>query len=437
MNDDNPYAPPLVADPQAPPARAWYLEGISLIAKNQAALPMVDLNTGEHGGEMKCIRRALLKRNPVTLVGTILLIAAFLILSNENAVDPALLFCGLVGAMFLLKQIEALRASPSQRLHVMEYVGQKSLKGRVARTRWRTTIYLACILLFFGEALPGMTGVAFLPIAFVALIANMIWAILDKPPARSLPGPPGWMKISPIHPEAVRFLSASQNAEEMKIPVNETGVRSRRIRTTYFYKFPLSMLVGRRKNPFSILNITLAKLLRSHLLARDTFHFSEEAPTELTALSAPLQERINYWVMAHPDWNFQAGTRLVSPDGDIIVESAHLTPATLEHDLCITCSWNIAAPARLIFQNSFISWLRDGAHISTHDHSFLTLQDPRSHSFRARGGMEKVYQAHLGNCAGQSLDPPADKAELAARILELKEEADRRLTGLGYQSELR
>ncbi|RYD29421.1 MAG: hypothetical protein EOP87_18370 [Verrucomicrobiaceae bacterium] len=116
MNLENPYAPPLVAEPQASSDRAWYLEGISLFVKNQAALPMVDLNTGEHGGEMKCMRRSLLKRNPATLLSPFILFAIFSVLSGTNAINPALLLACLVVSVFFLKQLEAVRASPAQRL---------------------------------------------------------------------------------------------------------------------------------------------------------------------------------------------------------------------------------------------------------------------------------------------------------------------------------
>lgn len=434
MNDENPYAPSLVAEPEAPPSRVWRVDGISLLVKNQAVLPMVDLNTGEQGGDMKCVRRSLLKRNPVTMLGTLLLVAAYFFLSRSHAVDPGLLFFGLIFAMFFLKQVEALRGSPSQRLHVMEYLGEKSLK-RVTRgklRRWINLIYIAVLVCSIMDVFPIFPV---LPLGIVVVAGCIVWTILDRPPARSLPGPPGWMRISPIHPEAVRRLSALQQESEA-MPSADDHSR-RKIRTTYFYKFPLAMLIGDRKNPFAIFNIVLAKLLRSHLLVRDTYHHSEAIPLDQAELSPPLRERIDHWITTHPDWSYLAGTRLVSPDGDIVMETAHLAPASLEHDLCLLCSWNIGAPARLIFQNTFLAWLRNGRRISTHDHSFINFNDPDSRAFRARGGMENVYQAHLRNCAGEPLDPPADKAAHAARIQALQEEADRHLTKLGYQSELR
>lgn len=434
MNDENPYAPSLVAEPEAPPSRVWRLDGISLLVKNQAVLPMVDLNTGEQGGNLKCVRRALLKKNPLTFMGTLLLITAYFFLSRQYRIDPVLLVCGLFLAMFLLKQVEALRGSPSQRLHVMEYLGEKSLK-RITRgklRRWINLLYIAVVICSIMNVFPILPV---LPLGIAVMAGCTVWAILDRPPARSLPGPPGWMRISPLHPEAIRFLSALQ-AEADVDPATDGNAR-RKIRTTWFYKFPLAMLLGSRRNPLAVFNLILAKLLRSHLLTRDTYHFSEAAPTALAEISAPLQERIRYWISAHPDWSYQAGTRLISPDGDIVSETAHLAPATLEHDLCITCSWNLAAPGRMIFQNSFLTWLPDDAHISTHDHPFIFLDDSKSRSFRARGGMEQVYQAHLRHCAGEALDPPTDSATRAARILALQEESDQHLTALGYQSELR
>ncbi|RYD29420.1 MAG: hypothetical protein EOP87_18365 [Verrucomicrobiaceae bacterium] len=319
----------------------------------------------------------------------------------------------------------------------MEYLGQNSLKGRVARTKWRTWINLACVPLFLGGALPGMSHVAFLPIASLLFIGNMIWAILDKPAAQSSPGPPGWMKISPIHPEAARFLSEIQRAEETGVAVNDAGGRRRRIRTTYFHRFPLAMLVGHRKNPFTILNILLAKLVRSHLFTRDTFHFSEAVPVESAELCKLLQDEIVSWNSAHPDWIPRSADRLEFPDGDIIVETVHLAPATFEHDLWITCSWHVTTLRQRNINRTFLTWIENGERISTHGNAFIALKIPGTHSFRARGDLEQIHESHLGNCAGHTLTPPADNAERAERIFKLQEETDRRLTELGYQSEIR
>jgi hypothetical protein len=439
MNDENPYASPATTEPEAPPSRVWQLDGIGVLVKNQAVLPPVDLNTGETGEGLKCVRRAFVKQSPGSSILYWGILLGYVFLSGKTDIGTLPLMTGLFVILFLFKQVQALRASPSQRLNVMEYIGPRSIRGYVARGAWRRRIYFLLIAAFIFSAAVDHhpdTQVMILFLAFGGFFANLVWAIVDKPPARSQAGPPGWMRISPIHPDAARHLAELQK-EEPHTESTTGETRKRNTRTTYFHKYPLGILLAGRKNPLVVFNIIVAKLLRSPLLARDTFHHSEAVTTDPENLCPPLREKIDSWITAHPDWTLRETRRLVSPDGDIIVENAHLAPPSHEHELCLTCSWNLSAPARRILHGSFFTWLRDGGHVSTHDHPFIRLQIPGYLPFHTRGDLEQIYQEHLRHSAGLPGDPPADEAGRAARFNAMQETIDRRLTELGYQSELR
>lgn len=435
MDAENPYAPPLAGEIEATVSRPWRIEGISVLVRNQAALPMVDLNTGEQGDNLKCVRRTLFLRSaPASFFALVpVLVVLFAINSGYRVDVTSVVIVSLLG-LFILKKVELVRGSPSRSLHVMEHVGKQSLR-RATRAKIRRGINLVYLVLFFLSMMGVLPVVSVLPTGIFIILVCWVWAMLDRPPARSLPGPPGWMKISPVHHEALRFLSALEN--ETRADAVAEAAPARKIRTTWFHKYPLALLIGRRRNPLTILNIAIAKLLRSHFFIRDTYHFSEATSVPLEDLCEPLREDIASWTAAHPGWIFRSGERLPFPDGDIIGETARLSTDTFEHELWITRSWHVATPAPLNLQHTFLTWLVNDRRATTSDFGFIRLKDPACDAFQARGSLEQVYQAHLRRSSGKPLDPPRDEAERAARILSIQEKTDRRLTELGYQSELR
>ena len=84
--DTNPYAPPCVAESEAPSTRYWYVDGIHLMAKHGAILPKVDLDTGVSEGGMKCVQRTCQTLTASTFLPSIVLIAGYL----EPVPEPAI-----------------------------------------------------------------------------------------------------------------------------------------------------------------------------------------------------------------------------------------------------------------------------------------------------------------------------------------------------------
>lgn len=441
MDGENPYAPPLTGEIEAPASRPWRVDGIGVLVKNLAALPMVDLNTGEHGSDMKYVRRSLVKGSPLSIVVTAVITAAYFLLYKRFDISLPFFLIALFLGSIVAHRINALRGTSSQKLDVMEHLGRKS-RNRILRGRIRLWIYLAIVVFFVSGAL---RFIPFFPASFlVFLVLGLgVWTFLDRPPAKSLSGPPGWMRISPVHPDALRFLAALQQQEEetaaAQALTRETAGEAphRKRRSIWFHKYPLPMLIGNRRNPVAILDITLAKLLRSPLLTREAWHFSDTVPTPAGDLCIEMREEIGAWTTAHPDWTVRASETMLFPDGTLILESVHLTPPSLEHDLSFICSWNVANPAQRNLQRTVVSWTTDGKRIITADHPRVALDDPTIEVHRVKGNLAALHQAHLRHCAGKPLDPPDSAAAITARISTLHEDTDRRLTGLGYQSELR
>ncbi len=439
MTDPNPYAPPATVEPENSSSLLWQLDGTGLLVKNSAVLPKVDLETGETTGEMKAVRRMLqLHGGSFSILRVVIIIVALQFMPNHWKSNPFLLFLGLFGVMFFLKQGQALRANPSQRIFIWEFAGPRTQNGRMVRNKWRTAISLLGIGSIFVSFVPTLPldleqWLRFGGIAIVLI--NMIWRLIDRPKPRTQTGPPGWLRISPIHQDAVSFLSHLQ--QQSHLQSGQAPERDKLVHTTYFHRYPLAMLVGRRKNPFIIFNLLLAKLLRSHQLRRDTYHFSEAEPRALNELSQNLQDLTASWIASHPGWHYLAGTHLVFPAGDVVQESAYLASPGLEHHLSISASWNVAFPGYFPTQSSFISWLADGTSTVTHERPFLPLRIPGILEFRARGNSEEVFQSHLRQLAGQPLDPPKSPQEFLSRLDAHRAVTDRRLTELGYQSETR
>jgi hypothetical protein len=244
----------------------------------------------------------------------------------------------------------------------------------------------------------------------------------------------GWLSISPIHPDALAFLSARE--AERKSTENKDGEpKKRRIRTVYYHRYPLRLLIGHRiLNPFAILQVSLMKLFRSKLLVREAYHFSEAQEMPLENLCLPIREAVDSWRYIFPDWTFVVGESFPSPAGDLFTESAILASPGLEHCAAIMRSWMEQTPAKGITQIRFITWLADGNHITTQNQPVFALSNPLLHH-RASGLPEQVFQAHLRNLSGHAVDASSSIDHLRARLLHEKEETDRLLTEKGMQSE--
>jgi hypothetical protein len=274
------------------------------------------------------------------------------------------------------------------------------------------------------------------PGATLGLIALAVWTVLDQPKPKPIADQPGWLRYRNIHPQAIAYLRELEK-EQVDI-IRLTGPeRHRCVRTSYYHRYPLRVLMGKRiYNPLAVFQMALLKWFRSQLLVRKTYHFREADRVRLEEMSPATRKTVDQWLASHADWHFIEGQRLPSPAGDITMDTAILASPELEHVLFIHHVWTLLRPQAGTTSIKFLSWSINGTSVWTQDHPDLDLKLPNVEEHRAHGSPDRVFRAHLGNCEGHMIRGPGSVEELLARIDQEQEITDRCLTERGYQEEM-
>jgi hypothetical protein len=444
MAEENPYAPPSIGETEMPSLLDWKLEGVGLLVKNGATLPKIDLETGEKGDEMKSIHRIL----DQALLSMFLWALPFCGLGffgyRSLKINLMTIAIAAVVILFVITQIQNLRGVYPQRVIAFEFIGKQREKRRRARYKWGAGLLLIIVVIFFSTPLlvqslvenkiPVLTGLA-CTIALLGSIAT--WIIVDHPKAKTLRGPKGWMKISPIHPDAFTFLHQLEGIRQQEI-AQTASPRKRLIRTSYLYRYPLRLLLWRsRKNPLLVIRISLMKVLKSPLLEQLSYHYSEAEKKLATELSSSLQSAINVWLTSHPSWSYLYGEELPSPEGSMTIQSATLISSELNHSVGVIEVSFPMKPGLEMINFNFSTWLIDGTLIVTYDAPYLKTTYPVIRPHFAAGSPEQVFQAHLQNCSGTTIDSPTNLEEVMSRIERLRKELDESITEMGLQSKVR
>ena len=435
MNGENPYAPPAVTETEAPTTRYWHTFGTSLIVRNGATLPKIDLETGAGDENLRPVQRIYQGSSAGGVMRLIILVAMYVVLSHFFEIHGVTIVIYFFAGSLILRQVSALRGNTAARVSIWSFTEERRAKRAKLRSWIRMGgLFLLISFLFLNPGdldwiLPGY-------LAWLCLVIALgVWALLDKPKFKIHPDKPGWMRITPLHPDALKKF---HELEARLLPAETlTAPRKRLVRTIFYHRFPLRMLIGHRiTNPLAIVQCALMKLLRSRLLVREAWHFSEAEETPLENLHPQLRDAATTWLATHPSWTFITGERLPSPAGDLVMESAVLAAPALDHIALVHRAWMEQRPEKGLTHFTFLTWLTDGTHASTHDQHFLNLDHPHLHQ-RAPGTPEQVWQAHLRHVSTLAVSPATDIADLRARLLREKTESDRRLTENGLQSETR
>jgi hypothetical protein len=443
-SDPNPYAPPSVAEPEAPSSRYWYTDGTSLIVRSGTTLPKVDLDTGISEGPMEVFPRVVHVANPLDFLMGALVVGGFLALRSYANLESVGLLIPLLLLFALGKRLGLLRGNPNSAVSAFTFIQEHRARRATLRRRFRIGIMILIAVTIFATLFLSGNPADFvitwfqwvLPGGVLGIIALAIWGIFDRPRTKTRSDSPGWMRITGIHPDALTFLLAEEQSIRLLEASRPPG-RKRLVRTTYYHRFPLRLLIGNQlRNPLVVLRVALMKFLRSRLLVRETYHFSEALEVPLTDLLEPLRHAAESWLSSHPGWSFVAAERLNSPAGDLTCENVVLASPGLEHCARINRAWLEQKPGQGSNQFTFIAWLEDGSHFSTLDQPYLPLKNPHLHQ-RVSGTPEQVYQAHLRSTAALAVSPSRDLNEALARLQREKEETDRLLTDKGLQSEVR
>ena len=436
MSESNPYAPPAATDPAPPAAAGWQVHGPGLLVSGGTVLPQVDLETGEREEGMKSIPRDFPANGLARLVGILIVGGAV----AAPGMIGAEIWYALIGASLLFAIGRALRGNVTNRAPIREFISRDRERKMRVRQRWRAVTVVAGFVLIMVTPLtlsPSHPDYMTIIIAKFGggglLLVLAAYLLRDRTTAKTLPGPPGWLKISPVHPDALAYLAGLENERRLAAG----NPRKRLVRTIYFHRYPLRLILGKRWNPFLVINLALMKWLRSRRLERDIYHSSESEPMPLDTMCPAIRGQIHAWLAAHPDWTIHKGESVTWPDGSLTTHAAVLVSPGLEHSVNFTCLWTEARPDRAEVIASFNTWLANGLLVRTWGTDFLELPVPRVNQFRAKGNPEQLFAQHLRNLGGHAIDASRDTAELDARILLFLHDLDDALTAAGYQSELR
>jgi hypothetical protein len=432
--DPNPYAPPTAVDDGKPAIRQWQLDVSSILARNRALLPKVDLDTGEHGMPMKPVHLATPSKSPMATVASGLITGVIVFCAAIFNSHPVIIFAAVI-TMIIGWRLVALRTGSDGKMIAWAFMGETRANGLNRRRRIRARVFFGCVLGYLWIVITDFTIDSPLPlVAFlIGVFGCAIWGIIDRPKVRATTVDGEWLRLAPIHPQAIEFLRVEQDRIST---VQNTG-RKRLVRTSWLHRYPLRLLIGQTRNPLLLLRIILMKTLRSKLLVRESYHYSEAEKRQPYELCPALQDGLNSWLENHSNWHIIEAEHLPCPAGDLTVESVTFASPGFEHTLTINRAWMEQAADRAENHHHFMTRFADGSAIRTHDRHFLDLHIPGITERRTSGNPDAVYQNHLAALNGRIPAAPENLAALLAHIAAFKETFDKALTAAGYQSEAR
>lgn len=169
MNSDtNPYAPPISEETEADAIHGWRVVGEVIFARRGATLPMVDLLTGNGSAPL---RRSRLGANPISALHG----DQVWIYSEDNLRNRIQFLCGWLERVVFIALLGAFFYSDS------------------IRFPW------------FREAV--LAGLILLAILWLRKLTGKKLTI--QPSVKQ-----GWLRISPIHPEAIAYLRAAKASQD-------------------------------------------------------------------------------------------------------------------------------------------------------------------------------------------------------------------------------
>ncbi len=441
MTETNPYAPPKSAEVESSTLPSWSCYGERVVAKNGAALPKVDLETGVSDGELTAVSRAYQPAGAGQAFRVVVLIAVYMIAKNVLHTDDSWLLWTVIGGSIVVNWLLRLRGNVGGAVTILEYREAAGERRRAIRRKLRGgLLLLSLVMIIAGPWLVSSSypNDLYLLLGGIGLlVCRTVWAAFDRPKTRSESGPAGTLRIRNVHPEAMRKLRKIE-AEDREKNADATVSRKRRVFTSFYHKFPLASLLGDgQKNPFMIFVVALMKVLRSKRLERESFDFTEAVEIREDEQNESLRAKTSAWLAAHPDWTPFLMEKLPSPVGDLTIETVLLASPGLKHAACFHHSWLERKPEGGVSEFSFLTWLIDGKILCTTHMPLLPIERPDVDAARVRGTEEQVFQAHLARCNGREINPAANPTELRERFQQERKDVGALLEAAGLRGPTR
>jgi hypothetical protein len=435
MSDGNPYASPRDTSvvPQAETLQ-WQLDGDGLLVKDRTVLPAVDLETGARNVELVTVMRRHVRSYSI-----VFLIAAFggvisaLVGSAEDTLSSY--FLVVLIAVVVLRMV--FRTRPMVIWDQREAVGYRRQK---VREKLRMLLALLGPALFvsaglFGGAMTPFTGLMSLAGISLMLLALVV-GLFGRSNLKVSAGPDNWMRIRNLHPDAIAYLTELEHQRYRQQQLGGSR-KTWKVYTAYLYRYPLRLLIDRKTGIWRTIVLTLMKLLRSRQLEQTMLAADEEASTDFDCLHGTLQEAVNHWIAAHPEWTVDSSSVLDAPFSGIRKEYVTLVEPTLTYVLSVMAVWAKANPDLVRCYALVYSWAEDDLLLVTTNTAVIQTGREGVDYRKAAGDVEAVFRTHLERCASRRLRHAGSIAEIKERLMRERAASTKELEILRWNSPVR
>lgn len=439
----NPYASPTTVDLENAVTVPWQVQGLAVVVKHGTVLPEVDLETGCQGEGLVSTQRVwhVVDRHiwaMIALMG-IGTYAVTLIVNLNLWITMVIV----VGVSYGYQFLRALHGPVHSRVVITEYLDPARFAARKRRTRWRLigigvviavmftvpfavpryhSDYTSLVLETFGTGL-------------VLIFALLIWTALDVSSAKTRIAPRGYLRIFPVHPDALSFLMAIEQDQRRALAEAAPQENRKKVVSINLYRYPLKMLLGTgpRKTK-QVVMLALMKFLRSKHLVKLGYHSSETEKTDIAKLCEPCRAAAAEWLAVHPDWIELHGEIRKVPDGSMEEHGAILASPDLAHCLNLSYCFSPASQAEGITHAEILSFLADGRFLRTADARYIKVPVPRVILSLETGTPEDMFRMHLAQAAELPIVTHSDISVLRANIQQFEQVVETHLIAKGYQS---
>ena len=416
MNESNPYAPPQVAELEAQVSRCWLLQGDSLLVKNGAVLPRVDLETGfsEHDGELH-IHKVTHQRFSLSSLFTMLLAFASYWATKSLFDFGVFQFFPLIWIFFFVfSRFTSLSGKGSKLSTIWFFVDAQRYKRKKRRRHIRLAVMAISMLVliplfvhYSSDFDDFDTQITLLFLGIGIFFAIGIWHALDRFKLTLKYHSDDWLKIASIHPKARAFFEDLEMTERTML-AEEVIPKTRLVRTMYLYRLPINMLLHTMRNPLTMLSIVIMKFLRSKYLEQLFYDSSEASKCAVDALSTDVRDASAQWLAQHPSWTLLGAAFLDSPMGNLLTETISLTSADRASVVLISQFTMPQTPRRNRLQYAIITWIGDGKNtVETYNCPYLALEDPQL-LHRTYAQPSEMLEEHMTHRIGHEMYFPRD-----------------------------
>lgn len=439
----NPYAAPTTVDLESTVNVPWQVQGLAVVVKHGTVLPEVDLETGRHGEGLVSAQRVwhIVDRHiwaMIALMG-IGIYAVSLIVSIRLWITMVIV----VGVSYGYQFLRALHGPVHSRVVITESVDPARFAARKRRTRWRLIVIGVVIAVMFAVPFsvsryhPDYTSLVLgtFGTGLVLIFSLLIWTVLDVSSAKTRQAPHGYLRIFPVHPDALTFLMAIEQDQRRALTEAAPQDHRKKVVSINLYRYPLKMLLGTgpRKTK-QVVMLAIMKWLRSKHLVRLGYHSSETEKTTIAKLCEPCRNAATEWLAAHPDWIELYGEIRHIPDGSMEEHGAILASADLAHCINLSYCSSPAKPTEGITHAEILSFLADGRFLRTADARYIKVPVPGVILSLETGTPEDLFRMHLAQAAALPIVSHPDIAALRASIRQFEETLETHLVAKGYQS---